>query len=228
MIILLILIINLQIITTLEVPYYYNPKIHNLGNIGARGKIHANLFYYTTKLVDNVRYDGRDIRKEIYSKYKNENILDLCCGIGMSTAENGIGIDTSLEMLNKAKSIKKKAKFFYGNAESYTPKIDIDIVTCMFAFHEMPLMAQINVINNGLRIARKEFIIVDIASNFKNKKPSKLFLRGEPYLIDYLNNIDYLTRNFEKINYIPNNVDVWIYKKSKGKKIENSVYAKYL
>ena len=41
-------------------------------------------------------------------------------------------------------------------------------------------------------------------------------------------NIDYLTRNFEKINYIPNNVDVWIYKKSKGKKIENSVYAKYL
>ena len=83
----------------------------------------------------------------------------------------------------------------------------------MFAFHEMPLIAQINVINNGLRIARKEFIIVDIASNFKNKKPSKLFLRGEPYLIDYLNNIDYLTRNFEKINYIPNNVDVWIYKK---------------
>ena len=33
MIILLILLINLQIIKTLEVPYYFNPKIHNLGNI---------------------------------------------------------------------------------------------------------------------------------------------------------------------------------------------------
>jgi len=90
----------------------------------------------------------------------------------------------------------------------------------MFAFHEMPLTAQINVINNGLRIARKEFIIVDLASNFKNKKPSKLFLRGEPYLIDYLNNIDYLTHDFEKTNYIPNNVDVWKYKKSNGKKLK--------
>ena len=217
----LILYYLTNIITSLKIPYYYNPNIHNLGNIGLGGVIHSNLALHSTKLIDKVRYDGRDIRKEIYSNYKNDKILDLCCGVGISTPETGIGIDTSFEMLKKAKNIKKKAKFYYGNAESYRPNIEIDVVTCMFAFHEMPLTAQINVINNGLTIAKKEFIIVDIASNYKNRKPSKLMLMGEPYLIDYLNNIDYLTRNFEKISYIPNHVDIWKYKKPKYKSYKN-------
>ena len=38
----------------------------------------------------------------------NNNILDLCCGTGMSTIPGGIGIDTSKEMLNVAKKNAKK------------------------------------------------------------------------------------------------------------------------
>ena len=49
-----------------NIPYYYNPKIHNFGNIGLGGKIHANLANFATKQIDNMRYNNRNIRKEIY------------------------------------------------------------------------------------------------------------------------------------------------------------------
>ena len=36
-------------------------------------------------------------------------------------------------------------------------------------------------------------------------------LTGEPYLLNYLKNIDYTLRSFEKENYINNQVDIWRY-----------------
>ena len=137
-----------------NIPYYYNPKIHNFGNIGLGGKIHANLANFATKQIDNMRYNNRNIRKEIYESYvdKNYTILDLCCGIGISTAPNNVGIDTSLEMLDVAKqnNIKENKNLdIILECRDYIPNEEFDIVTCMFAFHEMPLEAQLNVIKNG-------------------------------------------------------------------------------
>ena len=206
-------------ILVLKTPYYYNPNIHNFGNIGFSGKIHANLANKATKFIDNIRYGGKNIRREIYKPYlkNNKTILDLCCGIGISTAPGQTGIDTSIEMLDVARKDNKKSKtntqFYFGNAENFRPKVKPHIVTCMFAFHEMPLQAQIRVINNGIMIAKEEFIIVDIAPNYKNKNPPKIMLSGEPYLLNYLNNIENILYDFEKTIYIPNHVNVWKYKK---------------
>ena len=200
-----------------NIPYYYNPKIHNFGNIGLGGKIHANLANFATKQIDNMRYNNRNIRKEIYKPYidKNYSILDFCCGIGISTAPNNVGIDTSLEMLDVAKqnNIKenKKSRYYFGNAEDYITNEEFDIVTCMFAFHEMPLEAQLNVIKNGKNIAKKEFIIVDIAPDYKDKNPPKIMLSGEPYLINYLNNINEITKDFKETILIPKHVHIWKY-----------------
>tara|TARA_B100000963_G_scaffold267970_1_gene236209 strand:- start:1390 stop:2031 length:642 start_codon:yes stop_codon:yes gene_type:complete len=206
-------------IYALNIPYYYNPNIHNFGNIGFFGKIHANVANQATKIIDNLRYNGKNIRSIIYKPYLNNNktILDLCCGVGISTAPGQTGIDTSIEMLKVARKNNKKSKtntqFYFGNAENFKPKIKPDIVTCMFAFHEMPQQAQIRVINNGIMIAKEEFIIVDIAPNYKNKNPPKIMLSGEPYLLDYLHNIENLLYDFEETIYIPNHVHVWKYKK---------------
>ena len=206
-------------IYALNIPYYYNPNIHNFGNIGFFGKIHANVANQATKVIDNIRYNGKNIRSIIYKPYLNNNktILDLCCGVGISTAPGQTGIDTSIEMLKVARKNNKKSKtntqFYFGNAENFKPKIKPDIVTCMFAFHEMPQQAQIRVINNGIMIAKEEFIIVDIAPNYKNKNPPKIMLSGEPYLLDYLHNIENLLYDFEETIYIPNHVHVWKYKK---------------
>ncbi len=189
-------------------PYYFNPKIHNFGNIGIGGKFHANLATLSTKIIDNIRYNGKNIRYDILKKNINNNeiILDLCCGVGISTPENCIGVDTSIEMINVAKNNYPNKKFYIGNAENFNINKKIDTVTCMFAFHEMPLQGQINVKKNMEKIAKKEICIVDISSSYI---PKKLMLSGEPYLSDYLNNIDNLFIDYDKEILIKNHVSIW-------------------
>ena len=156
---------------SLITPYYNNKNIHNFGNTGIGGKLHAEFAPYATKLIDNTRYNSINIRKEIISKYKNKKILDFCCGIGESTTYNGIGIDTSKEMLTVAKRRNKNTQFYNANAEYFNTKQHIDIVTCMFALHEIPYFAQKNIINNAIRIAKEKVIFVDISPNYI---PSKI------------------------------------------------------
>lgn len=211
----LIKLINLKMITlfsyyylSLSYPYYYNPNIHNFGNIGIGGKIHANLSPFATKMIDVIRYNNKNIRHELMSEYKNDKILDLCCGIGISTYDNSIGIDTSHEMLNVAKRINTNKTFYYGNSETYKPNYEIDIVSCMFSFHEMPNEAHYKIIDNAFKIAKKEIIIVDISPNYN---PSKIMITGEPYLNNYLKTISNVLDDFEETILIPHHVHVWKY-----------------
>lgn len=194
----------------LNIPYYYDPRIHNLGNIGFRGQIHAEGALLSTRVIDRLRYNGTNIRKEIMKEYKNNKVLDFCCGIGVSTMDNSVGIDTSPEMLKVANKIQKNKRFYLGNAENYKPKEDYDVVSCMFAFHEMPQYAHSKIIKNAFKIAKKEIIIVDIASNYE---PKDIMLTGEPYLLDYLETIDNTLTCFEKEIYIDKHVNIWRYKK---------------
>lgn len=188
--------------------YQFNPKIHNFGNIGLGGFIHAEIAPFSTRLIDILAYEGRNVRKELMSFYKYNSVLDLCCGVGLSTPENAIGIDTSDMMIRKAKSIHKNKEFFIANAENYDPPRDIDVVTCMYAFHEMPEYAWIRIIENSLRIAKKEIIIIDISTDYN---PSKMMLSGEPYIENYLKNFDRVSKayNFEKYNLIKDKVTIW-------------------
>ena len=210
--------------------YYYDKRIHNVGNIGIGGYIHAEFAPYTTKLIDYLKYDGIDIRdyvKSSYSNYYYEKfgynpfVVDLCCGVGISTTVNQIGIDTSPEMIKKARSILNSKNYYYknklntkfkiGNAETYGKNNSFDCVTIMFAMHEIPEYAQHKIIKNSLRIAKKDIIIVDISPNYS---PSKLMLTGEPYILDYLLNFDNITKkyNFSSIELINNHVKIWYYK----------------
>ena len=193
----------------LIIPYYYDPRIHNLGNIGVKGKIHAEAALVSTKIIDVLCYNSVNIRDEIMKDYANNSVLDLCCGVGISTMHNSIGIDTSIEMLNVAKKINPNKQFYFGNAEIYKPVEKPDIVTCMFAFHEMPLTAHCKIIENAINIAKREIIIVDISSSYR---PKQIMLSGEPYLLNYLKNIDNTLRVFRKEHYIDNHVDIWRYK----------------
>jgi len=203
---LLSLLCNLFIVNSLSVPYYYNPNIHNFGNIGIGGKIHAEIGPLFTKMIDSIRYDGRDIRSEIMEPYKNKQIIDLCCGTGLSTLDNSLGIDTSNEMLSVARRYNNKSNFKYGNAEIFGNNKEFDIATCFFSFHEMPNYAHLNIIKNSKRIAKEEIIIVDISPNYT---PSNIMLSGEPYLLNYLDTIDNILKDFNKTSYIENRVCIW-------------------
>ncbi len=197
---------NFTTIFSLSVPYYYNPDIHNFGNIGIGGKIHAEIGPLFTKIIDSIRYDGRDIRSEIMEPYKNKKVIDLCCGTGLSTLENNLGIDTSNEMLSVARRYNNKSNFKYGNAEIFGNNKEFDIATCFFSFHEMPNYAHLNIIKNCKRIAKEEIIIVDISPKYM---PSNIMLSGEPYLLNYLDTIDNVLKDFNKTTYVENRVCIW-------------------
>ena len=211
--------------------YYNDPRIHNMGNIGIGGWVHAQLAPYATKLIDNIRYDGNDIRKmviDIYTSYhkkkfnKNPKIIDLCCGIGISTMANQTGIDTSPQMIDKAISIRNSrnfhlrkdkklfTKFNIGNAEHYGYDNEFDCSTIMFSLHEMPEYAHKKIIENCFRISRKNIIFVDISPNYN---PSEIMIAGEPYLLDYLTNFNNLMKSFgfKYIELVPGHVTLWFY-----------------
>jgi SAM-dependent methyltransferase len=186
-------------------PYYYNPCIHNMGNTGVMGTLHAIAAPLFTKVIDKKAYNGRDVRKEIYNELDG-SILDLCCGVGFSTKPGQIGIDTSKEMLKFANFYNPGSQYLFGNAENYGEDNSYDYVTCMFSFHEMPNEGHSKIIENSIRIAKKEIIIVDISTNYT---PSKLMLAGEPYISNYIDTIDFLLKDFNKTTLIQNHVDVW-------------------
>ncbi len=187
--------------------YYNNPKMHSLGNTGFFGRIHAELAAVATKYIDRVSYNNRNIRNELLDSLpKNINILDLCCGTGTSTAENGYGVDTSMEMITRAFKTYPNKTFDIGNAETFYPNIPINITTCFFAFHEIPQVPRLNIISCMKEYTYNKIIIVDIAPNYK---PKKIMQIGEPYLDDYLNNIKTDLKEFTEEIIIPNHIHSW-------------------
>ena len=223
-IVLKLIIIFLTFDPTISTKYYYDPRIHNFGNIGLGGQIHSMLAPYATKVIDKKCYNSVNIRQYILSKYsqafykkyeKLPKIIDLCCGTGTSTATNQLGIDSSLPMITQAKKIHNnkqaiKTQFIIGNAENYGQEDEFDTATLMFAFHEMPNYAHHKIIKNAKKITKHDIIIVDISPNYS---PSKLMLIGEPYLLNYKATIQQLLtqHQFTYLEYIPNHVGLWVY-----------------
>ena len=227
-----LIVLTLTVNTTycIKPKYYYDPRIHNMGNIGLGGKLHSLLAPYATTLIDNKCYNCINIRQVILSNYNQEfyqsyervpKLIDLCCGTGTSTATNQLGIDTSEEMISaatltraKKKHNNKHTKFLKGNAENYGKPKEFDTATLMFAFHEMPNYAHHKIIKNAKRITKHDIIIVDIDPNYS---PSPLMLLGEPYLLNYKATIAKILEkhNFNYLEYIPNHVGLWIYSHNK-------------
>jgi len=210
---------------TIKPKYYYDPRIHNMGNVGLGGQLHSLLAPYATKLIDDKCYNSVNIRQAILSNYNQEfynkhervpKIIDLCCGTGTSTAANQLGIDSSEAMISAAQATLTQAKktiktqFNIANAENYGQPKEFDTATLMFAFHEMPNYAHHKIIKNAKRITKHDIIIVDISPNYS---PSKLMLYGEPYLLNYKATIQDLLQKhqFTYLEYIPNHVGLWVY-----------------
>jgi len=172
--------------------YWNDPRIHNLGNTGLGGIIHANIAPIVTKIIDYIAYDGRNIRKEIYYEWVNRDIkvLDFGCGTGSSTLPGATGVDISKEMIQRAVKCYKHTdtNFIVGNSEDWGESYSFDIVTCMFVFHELPRSARLKVIENCIRVTGEKVVIIDIDPLYS---PRAFMLSGEPYILDYIKHIDH-------------------------------------
>ena len=176
-----------------------------------------------TKLIDQVAYDGENIRENIIRSLKIENpkfITDFCCGTGTSTEalqkvfSDAVvtGVDTSKEMLRVAKLFTENINFLQENVESVELDEKQDLITLLFGFHEIPQEARVLIlenIKNNLKDDGK-VLIVDIDTSYK---PSKAMLSGEPYVECYLKNIDLdILKVFPEVEtevYIENHVRIW-------------------
>ena len=73
----------------------------------------------------------------------------------------------------------------------------------------MPRFARKNIIKRTMEYTKKEILFVDISTDYK---PSPYMLMGEPYLLEYLENIDDDLRDFEKISIVDGHVSMWLLK----------------
>ena len=191
-----------------KVYYPYNPNIHNFGNHGFLGKIHAKLAPIFTRTVNENIYKT-DIRQDIINmEDKNKTFLDIGCGTGFSTSSNpgSLGIDTSFPMINEAKRLFPNKNFTYANIDFWNTKNKFDIVTAMFVFHEIPQDSRKNIIKKMKNIAKEKIIILDIHTDYK---PNKLMLSGEPYIQDYLKNIQKDLSEFKEKSLVTSRVKMW-------------------
>ena len=189
--------------------YPYDPRIHNMGNIGILGKIHAECAPFFTRGIDILAYNGENIRQSIITPFEGKSMLDICCGVGYSTSlnENSLGIDTSPEMIDRAKRLFPNKNFTIDNAETFSVPDNFDITTCFFGFHEMPIYAWRKIIKNIEKITNEKIIIVDISPKYT---PSAVMLYGEPYLTDYIAHINSKLSDFTEYIIKENHVHMWI------------------
>jgi 2-polyprenyl-3-methyl-5-hydroxy-6-metoxy-1,4-benzoquinol methylase len=204
----------------LNIPYWKDPRIHNVGN----GKLHAAIAPFATKLIDKLSYNGIDIRAKVKAEYiyEGDTVCDFCCGTGFST--QGVGIDTSEPMIHVARETHSKETFVVANAETFGDAGQYDVVTIMFALHEVPQKSRIDILQNALRVCKSRVVVCDIS---RQKVPSAAMLSGEPYLLEYQKNIkEDLTSVYKNDasvvqflfddNYVPNHVMVSVLHKKPG------------
>ena len=211
---------------------------------------------------------AEELRKLVTKGTNDVRVLDMCCGVGMSTralrkafpdAEAVIGLDTSPQMVAMAnfltthlsivqpwlQQIKKRfyvtkkllgeqggkvnaltRSFFRGlqfkkaNAQdTHLPDESFDLVTVMYALHEAPMKGREQIIKEARRVLAPGGIlaIVDLTSDYE---PSPNMLAGEPYVIEYQQNMSNQLRRIkgflqpEYKTLVPGHVGMWTLRRS--------------
>lgn len=168
-------------------PYWRDPRIHNMGNAGFGGAVHALLAPLATRAIDHAAYGGVDVRARILGEHvaPGDDVVDLGCGTGSSTA--ALGVDASAEMLAVARLAHRGKTFVSGNAETWGDADAADVVTMFFVLHEAPRPARARLLRNAMRVARRKVVVADIVPTYE---PSDAMLLGEPFVLDYLAHVD--------------------------------------
>jgi SAM-dependent methyltransferase len=121
-------------------------------------------------------------------------------------------------------SFAAQEKYAIGNAErTIFPSETFNLVTIMYAFHEIPYLARYRILLEVRRVLEcgGTLAIVDICPD--EYKPSPSMLAGEPYVLEYQENIHDQISNitgFTNLRYksvIPGHVGMWLLDKNFAK-----------
>lgn len=208
----------------------FHPRIHNMGNVGWGGKIHAFAARFATHVIDEKAYNGVNMRELLAEEMANtfledSNILEIGCGVGTLTEhlskhfKNLVAMDTSQEMIREAKIYLPKVDFRCdngANAHSY----DVDIAIASMLVHELPKNAHLDLMDAMQKSILKkngEVWIVDIHPLYE---PSFLMKMGEPFVLSYLKEFEDTVQEFcsennmdcNRADIIPEHVRLWVLK----------------
>lgn len=204
----------------------FHPRIHNLGNTGIGGEIHARLARTATLFIDALAYDGQNMRKlladgmsSIYEP--STTVKDIGCGVGTLTCElanhfDVLAIDTSEEMLKEARRHDSRASYSNINAIDLDPREHMsDVSVACMLYHELPSSAHKCILDSFALTTTKDIWVVDIHPSYS---PSETMRSGEPYIDAYLETIDSSMTTFcrEKgfllhtMDIIPSRVRAWV------------------
>lgn len=113
-------------------------------------------------------------------------------------------------------STSTQASYRIANAENTKlPNLSFDLVTIMYAFHEVPMEGRIRILNEARRLLRRggHLAIVDICPTYK---PAEAMLAGEPFVLEYQQNIDSQLASLNKFRFtkrksvVPGHVNLWL------------------
>lgn len=185
----------------------FHPFIHNFGNVGALGMLHAAFAPLATERIDALAYGGRNLRRELAQDLarvhgSRASVLDVGCGVGILAGELAAAgfervraVDTSDEMLAVARCRNRGVTgVSFERANGVDVDAEVDVAVALMLTHEMPRVAHEELISNLARCtaaASGETWIVDIDPAYE---PSLAMLSGEPYLPEYLRDIDETVR----------------------------------
>ena len=186
-------------------PFHRN--IHNFGNVGIGGRVHAVFARLATDMIDRMAYKGRVMRRELADRAARAvpptaKVLEVGCGVGTLTNElervftNVTAIDTSQEMLDAARCTHATLVRLNGVDAAQVLGRDHDLVIVSMVMHEMPSLAYHEFVDALVEAAPHGKVwIVDIHEDYK---PSAMMQSGEPYVLDYLANITVTLREIAR------------------------------
>jgi len=176
----------------------FHPRIHNLGNVGYWGSVHASGAQFVTDLIDVVAYGGKNMRKELAEGMATlfpatHKVLEVGCGVGTLTQHLAShfdfveAVDTSEEMLEVARKREHKGVTYSKKNGADVTDLDFDIAVCCMVFHELPKVAHVAILHSLIAATTGDVLIVDIDPSYT---PSFMMLAGEPYVPSYLEHIE--------------------------------------
>ena len=201
----------------------FHPSIHNMGNVGILGRLHARFARVATRVIDDRAYGGRDMRAEmaehLRARHPNgTSVLDVGCGTGTLTEAlertghfEVTAIDSSEEMVRVARAHVASPVHCINGVDA-TREVKVAIVSMVM--HELPALAHRQLLAALFRIAGEVWIVdIDLAYS-----PSSTFLSGEPYALDFLagwnatmhDEAHRAGRQLEVLRVIPEHVTAWI------------------
>lgn len=170
----------------------FHPSVHNLGNVGWGGALHAAGARRVCRWIDAFAYKGVNMRRSLSTLFcesypDGTHVLDAGCGTGVLTGElcdAGFlvrAVDTSEEMVRQARMDEPRAEYEVRNIADLEGRVDVS-VACM-VFHELPATGWGEALESMFRVTAGDVWVVDVDPRIR---PTSYFLAGEPYLPKYL------------------------------------------